>query len=357
MRSVTREDLLWIATGAAVLGSGGGGNPYRGRLIAENLMEGRPPVQLVRLEELPDDALCVEVGNIGAPVIGMERIPRGDEAYQALRALERHLGRRATHLIPPEVGGSNSLAPIVVAALAGLPVVDTDGMGRAFPEMQQTTFMIGGAAWSPAALCDYRHTVALLDEVPSPRDLERLARAITVAMGGAAGFACAPMSGSEVKRWGIPGTMSLARRIGRSIERARSCGEDAVRAASLASGASTLFVGKVEDVERRLTGGFARGRLRLASPSGELELLFQNENLLARCGERVVASTPDLICLLDERGEPVTTEVVRYGLRVSVIGIPAPAALRSPQALEVVGPAAFGYPVSYTPLPGMYGGP
>ena len=66
---------------------------------------------------------------------------------------------------------------------------------------------------------------------------------------------------------------------------------------------------------------------------------------------------PDLICLVDQvTAEPVTTEVVRYGLRVAVLGIPAPAMLRTPAALAVVGPAAFGYhDVMYEPLPGVYG--
>ncbi len=35
-----------------------------------------------------------------------------------------------------EIGGLNSMEPLVVAAKTGLPVVDCDGMGRAFPELQ-----------------------------------------------------------------------------------------------------------------------------------------------------------------------------------------------------------------------------
>ena len=50
------------------------------------------------------------------------------------------------------------------------------------------------------------------------------------------------------------------------------------------------------------------------------------------------------------------TEIVRYGMRVVVVGIPAPEMLKTPEALEVVGPAAFGYPeVEYVPLAGVFG--
>ena len=79
---------------------------------------------------------------------------------------------------------------------------------------------------------------------------------------------------------------------------------------------------------------------------GELEIEFQNELLIARINGEVTVTTPDLICIVtEEEGEPVTTEVLRYGTRVAVIAVPAPAQLKSEVALEVVGPGAFGYDV------------
>ena len=53
-----------------------------------------------------------------------------------------------------------------------------------------------------------------------------------------------------------------------------------------------------------------------------------------------------------ETGEPIATEEVRYGLRVSILGIPAPPLLKTPTALKVVGPQAFGYPeeIQYVPI-------
>lgn len=42
---------------------------------------------------------------------------------------------------------------------------------------------------------------------------------------------------------------------------------------------------------------------------------------------------------------------MRYGLRVAVVGLPAHPLLATPQALAVVGPAAFGHAdVAYAPL-------
>jgi DUF917 family protein len=113
-----------------------------------------------------------------------------------------------------------------------------------------------------------------------------------------------------------------------------------------------------------MLGGFARGVVNLEGTgpnAGQtLKIDFQNENLVARTGDdEILAVVPDLICLVDEdTAEPITTEILRYGLRVVVVGIPAPELLKTPEALEVIGPAAFGYPeVQYKPLAGVFGAP
>jgi hypothetical protein len=362
MWELDEEKLEAITIGAGILGTGGGGNPYYGKLYVRRLLREGRRVTIVSPEDVPDDALVVSVGGMGAPTIGIERIHRGDEPLAALRALEAHLGRRATHLVPGEIGGANALRPMAVAALADLPVVDGDGMGRAFPELQMDTFAIYGVPATPAALADIFHNLVVFPWLQDAVTLERYARAVTVQMGGAAGFAFPAMSGADLRRTVIPYTVTLALRLGEAVLRARREHHDPIAAALAVTGGCVLFRGKVIDVERRLAAGFARGVVRLeglAEDRGsELRIDFQNENLIARRDGEVLAVVPDLICLVDqETAEPVTTEVVRYGLRIVVLGIPAPTLLRTPEALAVVGPQAFGYrDVVYRPLPGLYGG-
>ncbi len=359
---LTEAHVEALAIGAGILGTGGGGNPYYGKLYVRRLLREGRRVCIVAPEEVPDDALVVSVGGMGAPTIGIERIHRGDEPLAALRALEQYLGRRATHLVPGEIGGANALRPLAVAALAELPVIDGDGMGRAFPELQMDTFAIYGIPATPAALADIEHNLVVFPYLRDALTLERYARAVTVQMGGAAGFAFPAMSGAELRRVVIPYTISLAVQLGEAVLSARREHADPIAAALAVTGGCLLFRGKVIDVERRLAAGFARGTMRLEGlgddRGSELRIDFQNENLIARRDGQVIAAVPDLICLVDqETAEPVTTEVVRYGLRVAVLGIPAPAMLRTPEALAVVGPAAFGYvDVEYQPLPGIYGG-
>jgi DUF917 family protein len=67
-----------------------------------------------------------------------------------------------------------------------------------------------------------------------------------------------------------------------------------------ATGGRLLFSGRITDVERRTASGFARGRvtIRGAGSSGsEMQIDFQNENLVARVDDQAVAMVPDLICI------------------------------------------------------------
>jgi DUF917 family protein len=361
MWTVDEAGLERLAIGAGILGTGGGGNPYVGKLHARSLLAEGKTITVVPPSSVPDDALVSSVGFIGAPVVSVERIKRGDEPLVALRALERHIGRQLTHIVPGEIGGANSTAPMVVGAQTGLPVIDGDGMGRAFPELQMDTFMIYGVSAAPGAIADPRGHVAIFDGFSDANVLERYARSVTIGMGGSAGYAFPVMNGAELKRTVVPGTITLAIEIGDAVLRARESHSDPVAAVLTITGGRQLFTGKINDVRRRLEGGFARGVLKLdghGEDAGQtLSIDFQNENLIARTGEgEILAVVPDLICIVDQdTGEPITTELLRYGLRVSVLGIPAPAELKTPLALRTIGPAAFGYPdVPFEPMAGVF---
>lgn len=352
---LTQADLDAIELGANVLGTGGGGNPYTTKLYARELLKQGKSIGVVDPLNLPDDAAVVAVGGMGAPTVSIERIVRGDEFLEAVRAVERHTGRTVEALISKEIGGSNSMRPLLAAALGGLPVVDGDGMGRAFPELQMCTFFIYGLPVAPAALCDVRHNIVLFDQVLDAFWLERLARAVTIQMGCHAAYAMAPWSGAQIKRTAVRRTLTQARDIGRAILEARQRQQDPLPGLIASLRGTVLFYGKIIDVSRWITGGFARGQVIIEGldehRGRQLRIEFQNENLMARDGDAVVCTVPDLICILDrDTATPINTELLRYGFRVVVLGLPAPAPLVTAEALRVVGPEAFGYDVAYRPL-------
>jgi len=265
--------------------------------------------------------------------------------------------------MPIECGGINSMIPLIVAAETGLPVVDADGMGRAFPELSMETFAVYGVHGSPLAIAGERGERVIIDTGDDDRQMEWLARGIAIRLGGVAHIAEYAMSGADVRRTAVPRTISMALALGRAIRVARE--EHRSPFAAIADTLSTtlyshvreLFVGKVADVERRTTEGFAKGTAVIwsADPSSSerLEISFQNENLIARWNGEVVAIVPDLICIVDhETAEPITTEGLRYGQRVRVLGISTPALMRTPDALRAFGPTAFGLTEPFVPVEG-----
>ncbi|MGK5551945.1 DUF917 domain-containing protein [Actinomadura kijaniata] len=355
MREIKPEQLDDLARGAGILGTGGGGDPYVGKLLAQQAIRAHGPVTVVDIDEVPADATVVAISGMGAPTVSLEKIPAGTEEVTALRALERALGRRATHLVPIEVGGLNSMAPFITAAQTGLPVVDGDAMGRAFPEAQMVLPGLIGVTVTPMAVADDKGNTLVLDTV-SNLWAERLARSACVEMGCSVSCADTVMRGDQLRDGLVPATLTLAEELGRAVREARAAHTDPVTAAADMLGGVRLLTGKVVDVERRTSGGFARGEARLAGVSGDtghtLELSFQNEHLLARRDGAVVATTPDLICVLDtDTGDPVTTEGLRYGLRVTVLGVPCDPRWLTPGGLELAGPRYFGYDTDHVPLP------
>ena len=353
IRHVGVDDLEDIAAGGAVLGTGGGGDPYIGKLMAQEAIRRHGPVALVDVEALPDDALVVPACMMGAPTVMTEKLPEGGELLRAFEQLQKLMGRPIDAVLCGEAGGVNSCVPFVVAAAAGLPLVDGDGMGRAFPELQMVTFTLEGVSATPMVLCDDKGNSLVLDTVANAWT-ERLARAATVEMGGSALLTFYPMRGDVAKRAVVRGTLSLCARIGRTLREARAAHLDPVVALTAVLGADVVFHGRVVDVERRTEGGFARGRVTMAGVEAwrgrTLGLDFQNEFLIAETDSEVLATTPDLISVVEaDTGAAVTTDSLRYGQRLATLTYDCDAKWRTPQGIDLVGPRYFKYDRDYAP--------
>jgi DUF917 family protein len=359
MRLLQPQNVEDLALGATVLGTGGGGDPYLGKLMALQAIREHGPVQLLALDEIGDDDLIVPSAMMGAPTVLLEKMPQGDEILHAFRALEAYLGKPVKATMSLEAGGLNSTIPIMVAARLGLPMVDCDGMGRAFPEVQMVTHTLYGLRATPMAMADEKGNSAILNTV-SNRWAETFARSITVDMGATALVAAYAATGRQLKEAAVPDTMTLCETVGRTIREARAEKRDVVEAVRHITGGFRIFHGKVVDVQRRTEAGFAKGEAALegiAEDAGRrLTIHFQNEHLVAKLDGEIVVSVPDLITALDsDTGEPVTTEGLRYGFRVVVLGIPCCDKWRTSAGLAIVGPRYFGYDIDYRPVESRFG--
>jgi uncharacterized protein len=354
LTTIGEDDLEALARGAAVLGTGGGGDPYVGRLLAARALREFGPVPLVSVADLPDDAHVFPVAMMGAPTVMVEKTPSTERIGATVATLADHLGVTPTHIACIEAGGVNSTFPLVAAAQLGLPVVDGDGMGRAFPELQMVLPTLAGIAGTPMSIADEKGNVGVLHTVDN-HAAEALARSLTITMGCSAIISDYVMTGAQAREALVPGTLSLCARIGHRVEQVRAQHGDPVAAVAGELGGRVLHTGKVVDVARRTVTGFARGTAVISgsapmadpasrSAAGDLVLEFQNEHLMAVRDGVVQVTTPDLIIVLDtDTGEPVTTEALRFGHRVTVVAAPTDERWHSPGGIALVGPRYFGY--------------
>jgi uncharacterized protein len=355
-RLLDPASLRALARGCAVLGAGGGGDTHLGLLQALQATEDFGPVPLMGLDELPDDDLLMPCGGIGAPTVTIEKIENGDEGSRLRHYLEALSGQRVAALMAGEIGGGNGLIPVTWAARMGLPVVDADGMGRAFPEVSQVTMHLAGISPSPAVMTDERGNLIVFRAV-SGDWMERMERAAAIGFGGAASSTEYVLTASQAREATVRNSVSLAISIGEAVARAAS---DPVAAMITELGAFRLIAGKIQDVERRTTNGFAAGSVLvegLGPDAGRLvRLELQNENLVALEHGQVLASVPDLISVLDsETADAIGTERIAYGQRVTVIAFACAPIWRTERGIALTGPRAFGYDFDYSPVEELAG--
>lgn len=359
MKEVRIEDLEDMARGAAFLGTGGGGDPYIGRLVTRETFKEYGPAKVISVDEVEDEALICCIAGFGAPTVQVEKLTCGDEVEVCFRKLEDRLGRKADAILPAEIGGSNSMLPLMLGARMNLPVVDADGMGRAFPELQMNSLSVHGITASPLVVIDEHQNFATV-EATSDKQAEAMTRALAIQMGLRVFIAGFSMSGRQLKEAAIHGTLTMANGIGRAIRQGRQDGDPSealveyLGTTEYYKHAKILFDGKIVDLERKTDAGFSIGHCYLEALDGsqqKAEFTFQNENLVVRVDGKMRAIVPDLIAIVDrETAEPIPTQDLKYGQRVKIIGVSAPAKMRTQKALDTFGPAAFRLPEGFVPI-------
>jgi DUF917 family protein len=351
-REIEADEIESLAVGAWILGTGGGGSPYLGLLNMRRLYAEGHRVSLMPADELADDDWVAAVSNMGAPLVGQERLTDSRTIARAVALMEEHTGHRFRGIMALEIGGGNSIQPLMAAAHLERPVIDADMMGRAYPEAQMTSVAVGDLRPYPLTTVDVRGLEAVVDKVPTWKWMERVSRKICVEYGSIASTCKAPRTGREVKDWGIHGTTTKAIQIGQAVRDAQRTHADPIAAILAVEPGKMLYQGKVRDVERRATEGFLRGRTRFEGGGdwrgATMRIDFQNEWIVAWIDDEPVAMSPDLICVLDGvTGEAIGTETIRYGQRITVIALPPPPVFLSPKGLAHVGPRAFGYDLDF----------
>ena len=148
-------DLHPLSLGAALLGTGGGGNPYIGMLRTRELLRSGHEIRIIDLDTLPDDAFVGEVGGYRSAG-GRHREIRGRPRMLLCHAGRRR-GRPASRCRPSFRRKSAVRTALSRSSPPPMPAcrcLTAMAWGRAFPEVQMTTFFIYGAPTAPGAIAD-----------------------------------------------------------------------------------------------------------------------------------------------------------------------------------------------------------
>lgn len=351
------EDLEDLLLGASVLATGGGGSLSFGLKLARRIAD-MGGVEIIDPEELPREALLASPYTIGSMGSAMDRDEEGVKRMllEAISTLGQELGGEVAAIIPSELGGGNTAIALYMAALLGRPVVDGDLMGRAGPELHQSTAHIYSVPVTPAVIVSPTGSVIVARRIHDIDFYEDVFRYIAYLSKGWSIVIDTPLSGELARKIVVRGTLSLSMKLGRAIKEAKARGLDAAEAIARTTEGWVIFRGRVRESDLRDTGKFLEGSVVIEGAGGELKILVKNEYLLALLNGRPIAMCPDLIMIVDSQGNPVLSNSIKRGLEVSVIASRAPDIWRSPRGLELFGPRHFGYEYNYTPVENLVRG-
>ncbi|CAL9371728.1 DUF917 domain-containing protein [Streptomyces sp. enrichment culture] len=332
-----------LAAGATLLGSGGGGEVATGALLLSRELAGAP-VPLVPAAAQAPDTLVVHAGLVGAPDVLAERLADPDDFAHAVHTAAEVAGVRAGAVGVIEIGGLNAVVAAVAAARLGLPLVDGDLMGRAFPRIDQT---VAGVDPAPLVLVGPGGNTVVVREC-ARRLAERLLRANVLALGGAAALAVHPLPAARLAAIGVRGSVSACLGLGDRLLAAREAGgtpEDLADALQ----AELLAAGRVEEIVPRqdLTPGWATVTDGRTGAVVRVDLL--DEYLAVTVDGVTRAAVPQIIAAVDPRGHrPLRADQLRTGGHLILLRLP-PLHTWPSEADPLVGPPAFG--LDLTPPP------
>lgn len=353
--------------GVGILGTGGGGDPnYFGKPLIEWDLKKDREYRLIPPERVKDDAFVVCGGYAGSvksfTSIGqmLQKWEKRYELLEALKITESTFNKKVDHVVPFELGGVNTPVILSLAARAGISTVDGDGLGRAAPETQMSSFLGHGISLTPMPFVDKEGNVLIVKHAVNTTYSDEIMRLALDLDGGIGANNHYPMNGKQLKKSVIPKTITFSIKVGDAILNATKAKKNPIEAFVKVTKGFELFMGKVkqmkgEDIKAHY---LAKTTLEgIGDYAGKtMEIIFKNEAMLAKIDEHVVAVFPDLICMLDPKtGKGMMTANIKPGTKMAVVGVPAHQRLReclkNRIGREAFSPARYGFPkVKYEPI-------
>ncbi|MCI9639234.1 DUF917 domain-containing protein [Emergencia sp. 1XD21-10] len=339
-RELRREELTSIVYGSSFYGGGGGGSAEEGLALIEAMYAEDPDafIKMIDIVEMEDDPNVVStmIAALGSPVATKGRTFQ-DESVNAVKGMSeeaRFLGKELKYVYSGEMGGGNTMLPLYAAWKCGLPIIDTDGNGRAVPELNTGLLPVHGVPTSPVILASEAGDtiVARTEDSMDGAACEKIARYMCQAFDQGIGFAAWMMNKDQHKDASALGQMTLAIEVGdilmktpaaEAVEKLQSYfGEKKIPFSPIVS------AGTIVDIQIDSAGGFDTGVTTVRADNGEeFKVVFQNENLYVEAGEKTLVTIPSIISTLDLGDEkhavPVSNSETYVGQRIALTAVKA----------------------------------
>ena len=238
-------------------------------------------------------------------------------------------------------------------------MIDGDGVGRAAPETQMTSWIGHGISLTPMPLVDtYGNKIIVMHGVKSTFS-DFIGRYVVVNGGNSGANAHYPMTGKQLKESCIPNILSRALELGKmqlaSAEKKENC-VDKVRSFL---GAEQKFVGCIKSEEGVDRGGFYLTELKVTGTGKyaghEARMVLKNETMALWIDDKLQCLFPDYIFMLDPNtGLSYQTAKLEKGMDIELCCAPChprlQEALKTQVGLDSFGPARYGCgDLSYRP--------
>ncbi len=323
-----------IMLGATLLASGGGGSYSDGLVLLDNFKKANPDVQIrVRMienYETGSDDYAMVIAGIGAPTgqADQDFSPCALSCYDEMKNyICPRIDKVLSYTIPVEMGGFNTLVPMLVSMKYNIPIVNADGAGRAVPTLTTTIMAVKGIDAEPVVLTDANdNRVSLIIKKESSKDMiENISRVISEEFNANAAIGGWLMNNMPLSKIAT-GTILLAKSYGDIVtliqgEYSQSDNIGELVAEEIVKAGKPLTIlcsnGKVTQFSSVDSDGFDVGGYKIVNNDEnacDYRILFKNENLLiykieSDGDETIYMTAPDIITVLDRKtGMPLTNE-------------------------------------------------
>ena len=362
MKIIDKSWIMPLVLGGKFLASGGGGNTGLLTQRLKEFFDTDGQVQLMEVSDLKDSDYYSTICIIGSAAFADENPYINTSYIEMIKQLKSITGKQYHGIFPIEAIDVNILCALHGAAILDYPLIDADVMSRAFPELQMTTFHINNMPCNPCIFQKPHGETTVMFE--DDTFLLELSIRDELYESGGMGFVTGySYNGKALKNILIPGTVTFAKLVGDAIMNANNYNSLLTKLISICNNSVygkciELFKGKVKDIKHiEHMGGWNNIHFSGIDDykKNTFSVFANNENLIGFRNNEIAVMVPDIITFFDlSILEPVQNDKLKPDMEVAIIGLPAPIILRTPKALEVVGPQSLGYKTKYRSLEQLY---